>query len=467
MRPEDEIGEPEKKPAQEAVGGSVPARPLAAPAETEEDGAEEEPRTGAEKKEKRFWPLALVLVLFVLAGGGYYALTGMRQTAHQLGGGSDYDKLSANSEVYDGAAGNYRQLDVFAGGDAAGAAAGASSASAGVEAGRINPALARTKEELLADARGKGASSASVVVGSEEEPDPAKPQRAAAQGVPEGDSMAGKLGARGFSRGKQAPAGSKSAAPGSAVAFTGSGSAVGRGSVQSETAKGTPKQAGKGSVMDTLKGAFRATFYGARLASNDAARNWVSRAFDASEEASTAIEYDEKMRASLDRVNPGSIPNFLRDQDVTAAEAKRLADSDVSKPKLDKQGTFDALREDEDYQKKKLAKDFGGSMINGLFAGVSGTGSSGDDDDRSAFSDPEDEETFGSLGLGEYMDSEGYGAECGCTASAPCCCLPQDYFSSVGSDTGNCPMYGPFLPDDPCAAAFYGGSDEGAGVVSQ
>ena len=60
------------------------------------------------------------------------------------------------------------------------------------------------------------------------------------------------------------------------------------------------------------------------------------------------------MRTELDKINPDSIPKFLREQDVSAAEAKTLATADVSKPKLDKDGTYDALKKDKDYQQKNM-----------------------------------------------------------------------------------------------------------------
>jgi hypothetical protein len=246
--------------------------------------------------------------------------------------------------------------------------------------------------------------------------------------------------------------------PGAAVTvtpFSGRAAAAPKLSKQTDTAAAGQAKAGKGGVLDALKGTFRASYYGARLASKDAARGWIARTFDATPEADTAIEYDPAMRAELDRINPDSIPKFLREQDLSAAEAKTLATTEVSKPKMDKDGTYEALKNDKDYQQKKLADDFAGSMLNGLFAGVSGTGS---EDDR-GFTDPEERDDITSLGLGEYMDSQGNGEECGCSASAPCCCLPQDYFNSQDS----CPMYGPFLPDDPCGQSFSG---DGAGVIN-
>ena len=417
--------------------------------ENRSDGQGESAETGAEKKERRYWPAALALTLLLLAGGGYYAMTGMRQTAHKLGGGADYDQLSANSTVYEGGAREYRDIDVFAGGEEPEAEAAGRAESA---AGRLNPALTRTGKELAEEA-----GSAAVTrdaTGPESEDAAAREQAAGPAGRTGGDSMSDKLRSKaGF--GSRAATAKKPGAAVTVTPFSGRAAAAPKLSKQTDTAKAGQAKAGKGGVLDALKGTFRASYYGARLSSKDAARGWIARTFDATPEADTAIEYDPAMRAELDKINPDSIPKFLREQDISAAEAKTLATADVSKPKLDKEGTYEALKKDKDYQQKKMASDFAGSMLNGVFAGVSGTGS---EDDR-GFADPEDQNDITSLGLGEYMDSQGNGEECGCTASAPCCCLPQDYFNSQN----DCPMYGPFLPDDPCGQSFSG---DGAGTLN-
>ncbi|MDD2806599.1 MAG: hypothetical protein PHV33_13690 [Elusimicrobiales bacterium] len=458
--------EEKEQPGQES--GAEPAPEEQASLENPLAGAEaaaeveaEARETGAEKKEKRFWPAALALMLLVLAGGGYYALTGLDDTAHKLGGGEDYDRLSANSDVYDGTARQAARGADFFPLDEEGARKAAYRAAGDpkdAKLDRMNPAVVRTKEELLAAASGAG--------GSPDIPQPLQDVHES-KGVPpeqqQSGGMAEKLKNKAYF--VAGPGGARSkgqSAGGNTAAFEGTGALAGRASVQRETGQAKPRQGAKGGVMDSLKGAFRATFYGARLSSQDSARSWVSRAFDASPEADTAIEYDEKMRSKLDRVNPDSIPSFLRDQDVTSAEAKRLATLEPGKPKLDKDGTYDALKKDSDYQKQKLASDFGSSMLNGMFAGISGTGG-GNQPDPEVFSDPEDQSDFTSLGLGEYLESQGNGEECGCSAGAPCCCLPQDYFASLQDQGGtNCPMYGPFLPNDPCGASFNTG-DAGLG----
>jgi hypothetical protein len=400
---------------------------MSAEEEKEQPGQDAEAReTGAEKKEKKYWPAALALMLLVLAGGGYYALTGLDETAQKLGSGSDYARLAANSGVYDGSAGQGGRGNDFFPLDEEGARKAAYKVEDDARLDRMNPAVIRAQGGLAA-----GASGASGI-----SPDIPQPLQAVheSKGIPgqqqQAGEMAEKLKNRAYLPGGPGGARSRAQSAGSTAApFEGSGALAGRASLQRETSQAKPKQGAKGGVMDSLKGAFRATFYGARLSSQDSARSWVARAFDASPEASTAIEYDEKMRSKLDRVNPDSIPSFLRDQDVSAAEAKRLATADPGKPKLDKDGTYDALKSDSEYQKSKLATDFGSTMLNGMFAGISGTGNEKPEEppNTEIFSDPQDETDFNSLGLGEYLESTGNGEECGCSASAPCCCLPQDY----------------------------------------
>lgn len=429
MAPEEEKEELEQAPADPASGEQEPV----------------EQETAEEKKSKNYWWLSLGLILLLLAGGGYYALTGMRQAAHKLAGGSDYDQLSANSSIYDGGTGaakngNYFPLDEETAGPAAG----------GAKTDRINSSLIRTREELVADASAARPAPTAAVKG--EDGSSSAEASGAAQGAQAamGEKLQARASFSGGAMGSKGAKGSPLSSAGAAAAFQGNGTAVGKASEQRETRAGTPKKAGRGSVMESLKGAFRASFYGARLASQDSAKSWIARSFDGSPEATTAIEYDEKMRAKLDRVNPGAIPNFLREQDVSAAEAKRLTASDVSKPSMDKEATKEALAEDKDYQKKKLAKDFSSSMLNGLFAGVSGGGSpEGDDDGAGVFSDPEDERAILEEELQDWVDTNGFGGECGCSAEAPCCCMPNSGDGAGVSDGGG--MIGDF--------SDYGGGD--------
>ena len=253
--------------------------------------------------------------------------------------------------------------------------------------------------------------------------------------------MARKLQARAFLSSGPGAARSKGAAPAAGVVAFGNRTAVGQAAVQRDTAAAKPKQAERGSVMNALKGTFKASFYGARLASHDAAKNWDAKTFDGSPEATTAIEYDDKMRASLDRINPGSIPNFLREQEVSVAEAKRLSDSAVAKPELNKEATKESLANSKDVQRKKMISGLTDGMLNGLFAGVSGTGSDGGGGEEEGggggpgvYAAPEDTEELRDIEMQEWVDTYGFGESCGCTEAAPCCCLNNMGGAGISSD---------------------------------
>ncbi|MDA8131999.1 MAG: hypothetical protein M0011_10900 [Elusimicrobia bacterium] len=393
--------------------------------------SEENSETVEQKKERKYWPLALLLTLVLLGGGGYYALTGLKDTAHKLGGGSDYDQLSANSSIYEGNAGG-KKGDVFgAGEELPGRAKEEASAS------RLNPSLFRTKDELLADASGRSTQvSGASGQGGDAAADEGGSYGGSGGGQAPDAAMRGKLQARASFSGGAGGTNSKGL-PAGMAGFKGSGTIVGKAEIQKESAQASANKAARGGVLESLKGAFRVSFYGARLASNDAAKSWVSRAFDASPEAETAIEYDDEVRSKLDRVNPSSIPGFLRDQDVSVAEAKHLADSEVAAPKFNKEGTEEALKRDDKSQIGKMLADMSGGMMNGLFSGIAGTGSPGDPGGNGdgpgglnglglgGGEDGEEPQGISDDDLQNWVDENGFGEECGCTKEAPCCCLPN------------------------------------------
>lgn len=224
---------------------------------------------------------------------------------------------------------------------------------------------------------------------------------------------------------------------GQASAFQGgSGSKVGLAAAQNENAPSEVKKAGKGSVLSALKGAFQASFYGSRLASQDAAKAWSAKAFDAAPDYETAIEYEEKMRTSLDKVNPGSIPSFLREQELSGGDAKSIDVPKVEGFAVDIEASKAATKESK--KNKSMAENMASGLMNGLFSGI-GSATSGDEeneDDRSVVdisSEDENAWLFEFDGF-DYTDMYGsYGAECGCSEAAPCCCLGSDYYSGSGS----------------------------------
>lgn len=342
----------------------------------------------ADAKKKLYKWLPFGLLLLFLAGGGYYALTAMRQAAHKLAGGENYKQLSANSSVYDGKATVALSKDSFAYEEEALAEGPAAAAAAGKDKEKtaLNKALAAGQA-----ASGEGLTQASMPA---EEQQQASAAGASAAGASP-STMAARLQTKvsGFSQQGGGAGGSRTSAQGGVAGFQGNGTVVGKTSVERETAAGSAKKGGRTSVLDSLKGSFRASLYGARLSSQDSAKSWIAKTFDATPDYDTAIQYDENMRAKLDKVNPNSIPKFLREQDISAAEAKTLAASDVAKPttEVDKDATKEALDQDKSYQDakaKKAAADMASGVLNSLFSGLgSSLDSTGAGDDKAGAGD--------------------------------------------------------------------------------
>lgn len=231
--------------------------------------------------------------------------------------------------------------------------------------------------------------------------------------------------------------------------------AVVSASGETGTRKGSSR-AGGGGVIEALRSAWRGSVMGARDASNDAARTLVARSFDGSPSSERlSLEYDEKMKKELDVVSPDSIPQFLRDQDLSADRASAYDVPEVKDVKVDRAGTEAALKEDKAYQ-DTLASMANG-MLNPMFSGVTNTNGAGgaedpdakgatppENDDAGMFSipdTPQDDEWMYNLYNEDIIDTTGdCGEECGCSCEAPCCCLPDDYF---GGD-----MIGDFPPID-------------------
>ena len=144
--------------------------------------------------------------------------------------------------------------------------------------------------------------------------------------------MSAKLQASSSLSGTGGRASSKTSGQAGTAAFEESGAVTAVSSQQSRLNAAAPKRGGGSGVLESLKGAFRASIYGARIASADSAKGWIARSFDATPEATTTIQYEENMRSKLDVVNPNSIPQFLREQDISAGGARTLSTSKVSNP---------------------------------------------------------------------------------------------------------------------------------------
>ena len=410
---------------------------------------------GREELRRYKWA-GMVLVLCFLAAGGGVAWVAMRNAAFRLSGAASYPWPSADGS-YSGfgarsGAGPGAGAEESVDGEAASAAAGA-------------PVLKTALSSIPGSGGSVSGAAAPVQRGFS-----VKRGKKYAQGYPDpsGSGVSGSVD--GFPAGGSADrlkgAAAARNAGGSARAGGGAASArvVNSGANRSSGAAGGARN----SVMEALRSAFKANIYGARLASQDAARMWTSKTFDATRDSSLSLEYSENLKAKLDRVNPDSIPDYLRAQNLDATNARSLGVSKVGDPFLDREGTKEALREDKDYQRDKLTRDFMAAVFDplGPFGGVgakfnpSSGGSSfrtsGPSELRttapeersgpelpipeeksagaasgrgggSSFSDPETERELKEIVQEDLVDSGDFGGECGCTAENPCCCLPAGY----------------------------------------
>ncbi len=304
---------------------------------------------------RSYWWLPFAFLFLFLLAGGFYALGTMRQSAHKLVGGDSYDQFSANSAIYDGASAVPKNENFFTSEEEPLAEANPEPAGdrlqvPGENNGRRSVVSAAAAPEVMGVAGG----GAEVRVGGR------------GLGVePAQASMSAKLGARSSLQVPGSGQASRTSGPARAVAFQESGALAGvSGANKKLQAAGAGRGVNSG-VLESLRGAFRASIYGARLASQDSAKGWIARSFDAAPEAATAIRYAEKMRTDLDVVNPDAIPQFLRDQDLSADGAKALSVSEVSKPGLAK----DPSGEEKKDAKDELAAKLLPGMMNSLFKG--------------------------------------------------------------------------------------------------
>lgn len=393
--------------------------------ENEEDEDEAVAPSGSGNKRVLYRLLPFVFLLLFLVAGGYFALNSMRQSAHELGGGSQYKQLSANHAIYEGSASLPKEKNYFSSEDAL------SSASGG------DPSVDRMK---LGDKPGpEGDGSAPVFSaaagGSGESSAGAQETGTAPRSAPPRTAMASRMQIKSSSFRSPGGSASKSEARAQSAAFQGGGPKAGTAAVQRETQGAAPKKGG-GGVLDSLKGAFRASIYGARIASQDTAKSWIAQTFDATPEPRESIQYEDNVKASLDVVNPNSIPKFLRDQDVSVSAADTLTASKVTNPALYK----DEDKKEEDSGAADAAKSVFSGAFNSMFSGFDLTGSESPTapatggetppedpggEDRSAPSSDQDLVSVDEFGYISYGDPNGFqyvfdpdGNLMGCTDNA-------------------------------------------------
>ena len=405
--------------------------------------------------------VSTALVLAFLVVGGFVAWVGMKNAASNLAGVDSYNQLSANSVVYEKGsvvkAG--KEENFFASEE---------------ESATVVPA---PKNELPDSSGGAAARSASMAEGlsalgsagraggTEGGGFSSGPGQSWARPQASGSGIADKLVIKDMNSGQL-----KGGQTSKTTALR-SEEANGSVSVRLAQAKNDAPGAGiaKGSktaVLEALKSAFKANLYGARLASQDAARGWIAKKFDATSDSAYSLEYDEKMKAKLDRINPDSIPKFLRDQNLDVTNAKSLGVSEVVKPEVDKEGTKEALKNDKDYQEKKEKESLAKALFTpmGPFTGSAAGGGApapADGVNVKGFSNPDGEQTFSeaeaSEGGGIFFDNNG--GDCNCPPNTCCSCVPLSPLACSPSCDGNC---GPYQPGHPCAygSAFAPVADE-------
>lgn len=379
---------------------------------------------------KEYWWLPFAFIFLFLIGGGFYAVSTMRQSAEKLVGGESYTELSANSAVYNGGT-TVPKTGIFM--DTEEEPLTAAPGKAVADRPRLSAAPA---------AKYRGGSYASVSAGAEVPYGAGSGERnaPAQMGQSAQSSMSARLQAKGYSGGRVAGGISKTSGQVSrGVAFQQSGAAAGVTSAPQDNPGGAPKRGGGGGILESLRSAFRASVYGARTASQDSAKGWIARSFDATPEATTTVQYSAKMKAELDTVNPNSIPHFLRDQDLSAAGAKTLTASPVSKPGLDEEATKLAA---EKAAKENPGEDLFSSMF-GSFGSKKDKPAEpavnpADDGEMNNLSDPdadpnlrEDGGIVDEYGYISYGDPNGFqtifdsnGNQLGCTDNAKGFCIP-------------------------------------------
>jgi hypothetical protein len=152
------------------------------------------------------------------------------------------------------------------------------------------------------------------------------------------------------------------------------------------------------SALDMLKNTYKTTLYAARDASNDTARQWTAKAFEGAANIKATIQYDEKVRAKLDKINPNSIPRYLKDEEMDS-KYNSLKASNVPLPDIKKdEKSSDEISKEE---MKKAVQD----VVNGIIPNSMNAASK----DDSSVPSPSDK-FIKNLGLEElYSHSDDYG----------------------------------------------------------
>lgn len=298
------------------------------------------------------WRIQVVFFLLFLAAAGVYSWFAMRPAACRLAGGPSEDssagsRLYENADEYAGREGGFFQGQ---------GKAEEQPAEKDIRSGLAGPVGTLEEIGISGKSDGSSASSAEPVAGKSAEAGQSPYKGSVVSGgnprmtlgglpLPQGNSGTGSSSRSLDSMGE----GLKSRVSAGQEGGRGAGASSGR----------------EGSVLDGLKRAWKNGVYGSREASLDTAHDWTAKSFDAVPSNSSSLEYSEKVRNSLDRVNPASIPNYLREFELSAAPSLSAAKVDG----LEESGRG----KDSNSQARQLAEMMmSQGLMNPLFGGISG-----------------------------------------------------------------------------------------------
>jgi hypothetical protein len=153
--------------------------------------------------------------------------------------------------------------------------------------------------------------------------------------------------------------------------FKGVGSGVAKiKNMDSKYSFSKPVGKNSNSALDMLKNTYKTTLYAARDASNDTARQWTAKAFDGAGDIKSSLEYNEKLKSKLDRINPNAIPAFLKDPSLDSEEMKSLKEASVpgfSKDDEETEKLKDEMKNEMSDMIKNAMKDAAKSALNPMF----------------------------------------------------------------------------------------------------
>ncbi|NLH39450.1 MAG: hypothetical protein GX445_05240 [Elusimicrobia bacterium] len=153
------------------------------------------------------------------------------------------------------------------------------------------------------------------------------------------------------------------------------------------------------SASESLKNSYVASLSGAKDVSNDTARAWTSKAFESVGGMNKNIKYNDNANTALDKIDPNSIPAYLKDQEIDP-KYNSLKPSSVPEPGATKD---DQATKDEKQNTEKMAQDMASGAIQSAAGGETGSGTDRNKPNQS-------DQYVENLGLSQlYSNKDDYG----------------------------------------------------------